>query len=256
MDILEETSLLNVKPADTPMDPGVKLLPNQGEPLSDSGRYRRLVGKLNYLTVTRPDISFAVKLMKAEFKMGLVGELTCFLGLQVKQMDDSILISQSKHAKNIVKKFGMENASHKMTPAPTHLKLSKDEKGVDVDQSRYRNMIGSLLYLTASRPDITFVVGVCTRYQVVPKMSHINKVKRILKYINGTSDYDMLYSHGSNFILVGYYDTDWADSIDDRKCISGGCFFLRNNLISWFSKKQNCLSLSTVEDEYIAARSS
>ena len=102
--------------------------------------------------------------MQAEFEMSLMGELTYFLGLQVTQMEDSIFLSQSKYAKNIVKKFGMENASHKRTHAPTHLNLSKDTSGANVDQSLYRSMIGSLLYLTANRPDIAFAVGVCARY--------------------------------------------------------------------------------------------
>jgi hypothetical protein len=194
--------------------------------------------------------------MQSEFEMSLVGELTYFLGLQVKQMEDSILISQSKYAKNIVKKFGMDNASHKRTPALTHLKLTKDEKGISVDQSLYRSMIGSLLYLTASRPDLTFAVGVCARYQADPKMSHLTQVKRILKYVNGTSDYGILYAHDENSKLIGYCDTDWAGSADDRKSMSGGCFFLGNNLISWFSKKQNSVALSTAEAEYIAAGSS
>ena len=197
-----------------------------------------------------------VKQMQSKFETSLVGELTYFLGLQVKQMEDSIFLSQSKYAKNIVKKFGMENASQKRTPAPTHLKLTKDEKGVSVDQSLYKSMIGSLLYLTASRPDIAFAAGVCARYQADPKVSHANHVKRILKYVNGTSDYGMLYSHGSSSALIGYCDADWAGSADDRKSTSGGCFFLGNNLISWFSKKQNCVSLSTSEAEYIAAGSS
>ena len=175
-------------------------------------------GKLMIAQIYVDDIEFGgmsdqmvqhfVKQMQSEFEMSLVSELTYFLGLQVKQMDDSIFISQSKYAKNIVKKFGMENACHKRTSAPTHLKLSKDEKGVDVDQSLYRSMIGRLLYLTANRPDITFVVGVCARYQAEPKTSHINQVKRIFKYINGTSEYDMLYSHGSDSMLVGYCDAD------------------------------------------------
>ncbi|XP_050895221.1 secreted RxLR effector protein 161-like [Lathyrus oleraceus] len=116
-------------------------------------------------------------------------------------------------------------------------------------------MIGSLLYLITSRPDITFAVGVCARYQAEPKVSHINQVKRILKYMNGTCDYGMLYSHDSNSMLVGYYDVDWAGSADDRKSTSGGCFFLGNNLVSWFNKKYNCVSLSIAEDEYIAAGS-
>ncbi|CAJ2635655.1 unnamed protein product [Trifolium pratense] len=197
-----------------------------------------------------------VQQMQSEFEMSLVGELTYFLGLQVKQMEDTIFISQSKYARNIVKKFGMESAAHKRTPAATHLKLTKDEKGVDVDQSLYRSMIGSLLYLTASRPDITFAVGVCARYQAEPKMSHLAQVKRILKYVNGTCDYGILYTHGENSMLVGYCDADWAGCADDRKSTSGACFFLGNNLISWFSKKQNCVSLSTAEAEYIAAGSS
>ncbi|XP_057451245.1 uncharacterized protein LOC130743138 [Lotus japonicus] len=165
--------------------------------------------------------------------------LTEFLvSLQVKQMEDSMFISQSKYAKGLVKKFGLEKSGHKRTPAATHVKLTKDELGEDVDQSLYRSMIGSLLYLTASRSDITFAVGVCARYQAAPKASHLLQVKRIIKYISATSDYD------------------WAGSADDRKSISGGCFFLGNNLISWFSKKQNCVSLSTVEAEYIAAGTS
>jgi hypothetical protein len=203
-----------------------------------------------------PMVKMFVNQMQSEFEMSLVGELTYFLGLQVKQMEDTIFISQSKYAKNIVNKFGMENANHKRTPAATHLKLSKDEHGVSVDQSLYRSMIGSLLYLTASRPDISFAVGVCARYQAEPKMSHLNQVKRILKYVSGTSDYGILYSHGEDTRLLGYCDADWAGSADDRKSTSGGCFFLGNNLISWFSKKQNCVSLSTAEAEYIAAGSS
>ncbi|XP_050915423.1 uncharacterized mitochondrial protein AtMg00810-like [Lathyrus oleraceus] len=130
-----------------------------------------------------------VRKMQSEFEMSLVGELTYFLRLQVKQMDDIIFISKSKYARSIVKKFGMENASHKRTPAPTHLKLTKDEKGVNMDQNLYKSMIGSLLYLTASRPGITFAVGVCVRYQSESKIRHITQVKRIMKYINGTSDY-------------------------------------------------------------------
>ena len=134
---------------------------------------------------------------KSEFEMSLVGELNYFLGLQVKQMEDSIFVSQSKYARGIVKKFGLENASHKRTPDVTHVKFTKDEKGEDMDQSLYRSMIGSLLYLIASRPDITFAVGVCAKYQAQPKASHLIQVKRIIKYINGTSDYGILYTHES-----------------------------------------------------------
>lgn len=122
-----------------------------------------------------------------------------------------------------------------------------------MDQSFYRSMIVSFLYLTTSRPEITFVVGVCARYQFEPKMSLITQVKRILKYINVTSNYGMLYSHNANSLLIGYCDANWVGNADDRKRTYGGCFFLGNNLISWFSKKQRSMSLSTVEAGYIAA---
>ncbi|XP_057452354.1 secreted RxLR effector protein 161-like [Lotus japonicus] len=196
-----------------------------------------------------------VRHMKSEFEMSLVGELNYFLGLQVKQMEDSMFISRSKYAKELVKKFGLEGSTHKRTPAATHIKLTKDESGTYVDQSLYRSMIGSLLYLIASRPDIAFSVGVCARYQAAPKESHLIQVKRIIKYINGTVDYEIFYARNSNSNLIGYCDADWAGNADDRKSTPGGCFFLGNNLISWFSKKQNYVSLSTAEAEYIAAGS-
>src|ERR1044072_3001239 len=132
-------------------------------------------------------------------------------------MDDSIFVSQSKYVKGIVNKFGLDNESHKRTAAATHVKLTRDEKSDDVDQSLYRSMIGSLLYLTASKLDITFAVGVCARYRAQPKANHLIQVKRIIKYINGTSDYGILYTHDTSPSLVGYYDADWAGSADDRK---------------------------------------
>ncbi|XP_065633560.1 secreted RxLR effector protein 161-like [Quercus suber] len=123
-------------------------------------------------------------------------------------------------------------------------KLSIDAAGVNVDPTLYRSMIGSLLYLTTSRPDIAFSVGVCARFQGVFKESYLTAVKRIIHYINGTNE-----------CLTGYSDADWAGCIDDRKSTSGGCFYLGNNLVSWMSKKQNSVSLSTAETEYIAAGS-
>ncbi|CAA7049695.1 unnamed protein product [Microthlaspi erraticum] len=122
----------------------------------------------------------------------------------------------------------------------------------DVDVKLYRGMIGSLLYLTASRPDLCFSVGVCARYQAKPKQSHLQAVKKILRYVKGTVNLGIFYSKGSNRNLAGYCDADWAGCADDRKSTSGGCFFLGNNLIAWLSKKQNSVSLSTAEAEYIA----
>ncbi|KAK0575189.1 hypothetical protein LWI29_035282 [Acer saccharum] len=193
--------------------------------------------------------------MSHEFEISLVGELSYFLGLQIRQLDDGIFITQAKYAKNLVKKFGLDNAKHCDTPLSTTLKLSKDATGKSVEQTLYRSMIGSLLYLTASRPDISFSVGVCARYQADPKESHLSSVKRIIRYVNGTSNYGIWYSFDTNASLIGFSDADWAGNCNNRKSTSGGCFFLCNKLVSWFCKKQNSISLSTTEAEYIAAGS-
>ena len=132
-------------------------------------------------------------------------------------------------------------------------KLNVDSSGVEVSPTLYKSIIGSLFYLTASRPDIAFSVGVCARYQAVLKESHLTAMKWIIRYINETPNYGLWYSKDSNACLVGYLDADWAGNVDDRKSTSGGCFYLGNNLVSWMSKKQNSVSLSTVEAKYIAA---
>ena len=134
-------------------------------------------------------------------------------------------------------------------------KLNVDSSRVEVSPTLYRSIIGSLLYLTASRSDIAFSVGVCARYQAAPKESHLTAVKRIIWYINGTPDYGLWYSKDSNACLTVYLDADWASSVDNRTSTSGGCFYLAKNLVSWMSKKQNSVSLSTTEAEYIAAGS-
>ena len=134
-------------------------------------------------------------------------------------------------------------------------KLAKDENGVSIDPTLFRSMIVSLLYLTASRPDICFSVGVCARYQANPKESHLAVVKRIIRYVNGTANYGIWFFKDTNSGLIGYSDADWAENVDDRKSTTGGCFYLGNNLVSWYSKKQNSISLSTAEAEYIATGS-
>ncbi|CAM8896077.1 unnamed protein product [Rhodiola kirilowii] len=169
--------------------------------------------------------------------MSMVGEMNYFLGLQVIQKDDDIFISQSKYAKNLIKKFDLEKASHKRTPAATHLKITKDDAGTKVDQTMYMSMIGSLLYLTSSRPDIAYAVGVCARYQADLKKSHLLQVKRIIKYVCRTVDFGIWYTKDTNPHLVGYCDADWVGNAEDRKSMSRGCFFLGNNMVSWFSKK-------------------
>ncbi|KAL6565135.1 hypothetical protein OROMI_016585 [Orobanche minor] len=149
----------------------------------------------------------------------------------------------------------MSNSKSSSTPMSTSMQIRADEAGNPVDQSLYRKLIGSLLYLTASRPDIQFAVGVCARYQVKPKESHFTTAKRILKYVKGTVDAGLWYPKEGGFDLVGYSDLDLGGCKLDRKSTSGTCQFFGPRLVSWFSKKQLANSLSTTESEYFVAGS-
>ena len=191
--------------------------------------------------------------MSHEFEMSLMGELTFFLGLQIKQLSNGIFISQTKYAVSLLKKFKMNNSKAIDTPMSTSTKLEIDESGESFDQKTYRGMIGSLLYLTATRPDIMFSVGLCARFQSDPKISHLKAVKRILRYLNGTTNLGLWYPKSENFELTAYADADFAGCKLDRKSTSGSCQFLGHALVSWSSKKQNSVALSTTEAEYIAA---
>ena len=138
--------------------------------------------------------------MQAEFEMTMIGELTHFLGLQIRQQDSGVFLSQSKYAKNLVKKFGLKFASSVRTPMSPNVKLTIDLLGKSIDPSLYRSIIGSLLYLTASRPDISYSVGVCTRYQTNPKESHMIALKRIIKYVKTTAEFGVWYSKDTSDI--------------------------------------------------------
>ena len=153
--------------------------------------------------------------------MSMIGELTHFLGLQIRQQDSDIFLSQSKYAKNLVKKFGLESASFVRTPMNPNAKLTVDLLGKSVDPSLYRSMINSLFYLTASRPDISYSVGVCARYQANSKESHMTALKRIIKYVKTTAEFGVWYSKDTSDVLARYFDADWAGNVNDRKSTLG-----------------------------------
>ncbi|KAJ9545484.1 hypothetical protein OSB04_025191 [Centaurea solstitialis] len=195
------------------------------------------------------------KIMETEFEMSMMGELNFFLGIQVKQNPDGIFINQSKYIKDMLKKFSMTDCSPIKTPMPTGNLLGPDLAGKPVDQKIYRSMIGSLLYLTATRPDIMFATCFCARFQATPKESHLAAVKRILRYLKGTPELGLWYPKDSSFELISFTDSDYGGCKLDRKSTSGSCQFLGDKLVSWTSKKQNCVSTSTAEAEYVAAAS-
>nr|GEV35766.1 uncharacterized mitochondrial protein AtMg00810-like [Tanacetum cinerariifolium] len=154
------------------------------------------------------------------------------LGLQVKQKQDRIFISQDKYVAETLRKFGLTERKSASTPIDTEKPLLKDPDGEDVDVHTYRSMIGSLIYLTSSRPDIMCVVCACARIQVTPKASHLHAVKRFFRYLKGKPHLGLWYPKDSPFNLVAYFDSDYAGASLDRKSTTGGCQFLGCRLIS------------------------
>ncbi|GJZ55829.1 putative ribonuclease H-like domain-containing protein [Tanacetum coccineum] len=159
-------------------------------------------------------------LMHKKFQMSSMGELTFFLGLQVKQKDDGIFISQDKYVADILKKFDFSSVKTASTPLETNKALIKDEEAEDVDVHLYRSIIRSLMYLTASRPDIMFAVCACARFQVTPKTSHLHAVKRIFRYLKGQPKLGLWYPRDSPFDLEAFLDSDYARASLDKKSTS------------------------------------
>ncbi|GKE27844.1 putative ribonuclease H-like domain-containing protein [Tanacetum coccineum] len=171
------------------------------------------------------DKTLLIKRVKSDillnFQMSSMGELTFFLGLQVTQKDDGIFISQDKYVDEILKKFGFSTVKTTSTPMETSKSLLKDAKTEDVDVHLYRSMIGSLMYLTSSRPDIMFAVCACARFQVTAKVSHLYAVKRIFRYLKGQPKLGLWYPKDSPFDLEAYTDSDYAGVSLDRKSTIG-----------------------------------
>ncbi|GKD97596.1 retrovirus-related pol polyprotein from transposon TNT 1-94 [Tanacetum coccineum] len=190
--------------------------------------------------------------MTNKFKMSMMGQMSFFLGLQISQSPRGIFINQSKYASEIVKKYGLHSTDSVDTPMIENKKLDEDLQGKPVDATLYRGMIGSLMYLTASRPDLNYVVCLCARYQAKPTEKHLQAVKRIFQYLNGTINMGLWYSKDTDMSLTAYADADHAGCQDTRRSTSGSAQFLGDKLVSWSSKKQKSTAISSTEAEYIA----
>jgi hypothetical protein len=193
------------------------------------------------------------KVMMQKFEMSMMGELNYFLVFQVKQLKEGTFISQMKYTQDLLKRFGMKDAKPAKTPMGTDEHLDLDKGGKFIDQKAYQSMIGSLLYLCDSRPDIMPSICMCARFQSDPKECHLVAVKRILRYLVSTPCFGIWYPKGSTFDLIGYLDSEYVGCKVDRKSTSGTYQFLGRSLVSWSSKKQTFVALSTTKVEYVAA---
>ncbi|GJV75776.1 retrovirus-related pol polyprotein from transposon TNT 1-94 [Tanacetum coccineum] len=187
------------------------------------------------------------KIMCLKFKMSMMGKISFFLGLQISQSPRGIFLNQSKYALESLKKYGMESSDPVDTPMVEKSKLDEDPQGKAVDPTHYRGMVGTLMYLTASRPDLTFVVCMCARYQAKPTEKHLHAVKRIFKYLRGTVNRGLWYPKDSSIALTAYADADHAGCQDTRRSTSGSMQLLGDRLVSWSSKRQKSAAISSTK---------
>ncbi|KAK2402146.1 putative mitochondrial protein [Trifolium repens] len=193
--------------------------------------------------------------MQSEFEMTDLGKLTYFLGMELLETSGGIVLHQAKYAKEILRKFEMVDYNSSVTPADTKVKIEDDDTSEAVDSTMFRQLVGSLRYLCQSRPDISYAVGYISRFMSKPLKSHFLAAKRILRYINGTVHYGVLFPYSSNretLELVGFSDADWCGDKIERKSTSGYLFKFQGAPVSWCSKKQSVIALSSCEAEYVA----
>ncbi|KAG8479014.1 hypothetical protein CXB51_028903 [Gossypium anomalum] len=207
------------------------------------------------LLVTRGDqailADFKTK-MHQMFEMFDFGRMTYFLGMEVTQSQEGFFLSQRTFAIKILDKFSMLNCKATSTPVAVGEKLTSQSNSKEVCETTYRSLVGCLLYLTATRPDIMFAVSLLSRFMHCCNEDHFRAAKRVLRYIKGTLSYGMQFCKAKRLRLVGYTDSDWAGSKDDMKSTSGYVFTLGSTIFCWSSKKQNVVAQSTTEAEYVA----
>ena len=173
------------------------------------------------------------KSMMDEFEMSDLGKMHYFLGFEVVQSDDGIFVSQKKYVREILNRFKMKNCTSADTPVEFGLKLNKAGRGAKVDNTLYRQIVGNLMYLNATRPDIMYGVCLISRYMEIPTEIHLLAAKRILRYLQGTKDFGLFYKKGEKSYLICFVDNDYAGDQDDTKSTSGYVFVLGTGAVSW-----------------------
>ena len=194
--------------------------------------------------------------MTKEFDMRNLGSLSSYLGIEVKQSKDFIFLSKTAYAQKVLQHAKLGQCNSAFTPLESRAQFISEEGKSTVNSTTYRSLLGSLRYLTHTRPDILFAVGILSRHMENPTQEHYIGVKRVLRYLKGTKHYGLFYKKGDlRGELIGYSDSDFARDSNDRKITSGHIFFLGGMAVSWSSQKQSIVALSSCEAEYIAATS-
>nr|GEY24612.1 uncharacterized mitochondrial protein AtMg00810-like [Tanacetum cinerariifolium] len=224
------------EPVDTPMVEKSKLNEDKEGKAVDPSHYRGMIGTI-FAAPTLKLCDLFANLMCSKFKMSMMEKILFFLGLQISQSPRGIFINQSKYALESLKKYGFKSCDPVDTLMVEKSKLDEDKEGKAVDPSQYRGMIGTLIYLTASRPDLQFAICMCARYQDRPTKKHIDEVKRIFRYLRGTVHRGLWYPKDSSVALTAFADADHAGCQDTRWSTSGSVQFLGERLISWSSKR-------------------
>ncbi|XP_057955843.1 secreted RxLR effector protein 161-like [Malania oleifera] len=192
------------------------------------------------------------KSMMVEFEMSNLGMMHYFLGIEVLSSSTSILISQKKYVGEILDRFQMKDCNPVNTQSEFGLKLNKDDGGKKVNSTLYKQIVGSLMYLTITRHDIMHTVSIISRYMECPTEIHLLAAKRILRYLQGTKEFGLFFKKGEKLNLFGFTDSDYAGDFDDRKSTFGYVFMLGRGFVSWSSKKQPIVTMSTTKVEFVA----
>ncbi|GJZ20846.1 zinc finger, CCHC-type containing protein [Tanacetum coccineum] len=191
--------------------------------------------------------------MNSIFKMGDMGKLNYYLGIEVKQEENGIIIKQESYARKILEEAGMSKCNPAKWPMDPKLQLTKDEGGKEVDPTKYRRIIGSLRYLINTRPDLSYSVGVVSKFMQSPRESHYATVKKILRYLKGTTGYGLKYRNGGNGKICGYNDSSHTSDIEDRRGTTCMMLYYSQNRVTWASHKQQTVALSLCEAEFMVA---
>ena len=184
--------------------------------------------------------------------MKSLGEVSCFLDLEVEK-SDGYFVSQRGYAASLLCRFHMGESKMMTTPMEPYLKLAKEEGQLLEDATLFRQLVGSLFYLAITRFDIAYSVGVISQFMDKPCVGHLIAAKRILRYVKGTLNFGLMYKQNIPFYLSGFVDADWAGDVNDKRSTTGYCFSTGSAAVSWCSKKQATVALSSCEAEYVAA---